>query len=65
MSLTSSAFFWAVLSKPLRESLRQAASVFKDSGDGCHAMVGSEVVRVRGQVQDVCALEDSDVFESA
>jgi hypothetical protein len=37
--LTSSACFWAVLLKPLRESLRQAASCLKESGEGCHAMV--------------------------
>lgn len=34
--LTCSACFWALLSKPLSESLRQAASCPNDSGAGCH-----------------------------
>ena len=38
--LTTSACFWAVLLKPLRESLRQAANWARDSALGCHAMMG-------------------------
>lgn len=47
--LTISACFWAALLKPLRESLRQDASWLKDSGAGCHAMMGN---RPRGE--EVC-----------
>lgn len=36
--LTKSACFWAFLSKPLRESLRHAASCCSDSGAGCQDM---------------------------
>lgn len=56
-ALTSSACFCAALSKPLRESLRQAASWLKDSGAGCHAMVGGGAASVRASSSGCARLE--------
>lgn len=50
--LTSSACFCAFLSKPLSESLRQDASWFSESAEGCQsdAMMGGGSGVARGRV---------------
>ncbi len=49
---TISACFRAALSKPLRESLRQAARVRRDSGEGCQAMVSNRGIRGRNAMTE-------------